>query len=109
MRGEHVYSAIHVIQGQGSPPHARGTHSDYAGKVLKTRITPACAGNTFIPPFINFAPKDHPRMRGEHLGDWEEKPLIVGSPPHARGTHKVATELGCSVRITPACAGTPVD
>ena len=44
-------------------------------------------------------------MRGEHLEDWEEKPLIVGSPPHARGTRDSDRCYNSVTGITPACAG----
>ena len=89
----------------GSPPRARGKgHGDFAAAALK-RITPACAGKSYRPAGDRRHPWDHPRVRGEKLLSTFGTPLMVGSPPRARGKGVSATDDGPLAGITPACAG----
>ena len=75
------------MQGNGSPPHARGRPELDKGALREMRITPACAGKTLAAVGGGDGCGDHPRMRGEdgqiddHIGE------LCGSPPHARGRH----------------------
>ena len=48
---------------------------------------------------------DHPRMRGEDAARLTAACSATGSPPHARGRHKVGNVKTQTKRITPACAG----
>ena len=44
-------------------------------------------------------------MRGEHDAGHVLGHVLLGSPPHARGTHLLLAEFQPPDRITPACAG----
>ena len=72
-------------------------------------ITPACAGNTATIKNLSAVARDHPRMCGEHLLFMMFTNIIMGSPPHVRGTRVQDREDVCYLRITPACAGNTVD
>ena len=85
MRGEHAKAAAKAGTGEGSSPHARGTH-------------PADRQNGRIP-------KDHPRMRGEHVFPRSFRFLPLGSSPHARGTPAMIHVTDGQPGIIPACAG----
>ena len=89
----------------GSPPHARGRHRRRAGGAGQARITPACAGKTARTLPSRRRAADHPRMRGEDLVDSPVPLTSRGSPPHARGRHKLLDDNVNDPRITPACAG----
>ena len=68
-------------------------------------ITPACAGNTLAGLNKMIAITDHPRMCGEHLLESQAFAILVGSPPHVRGTRLCECNRLCRIGITPACAG----
>ena len=70
---------------QGSPPRVRGVHDPGHFPYLLFRITPACAGSTYV---------------RSHYVD-----LIKGSPPRVRGVPKRPRIHELRDRITPACAG----
>ena len=71
----------------GSSPHARGTLGEGLSHCARPRLIPACAGNTAPCPGCCSAASAHPRMRGEHGHPQHAVPAVVGSSPHARGTH----------------------
>ena len=48
-------------------------------------IIPACAGGTYWTPSATCSRRDHPRIRGEHLGPEVEVAYGTGSSPRARG------------------------
>ena len=105
MRGEDTDGWSILASCTGSPPHARGRLRDMARDSFLVRITPACAGKTAWLAATSFHVEDHPRMRGE---DDKEGLLDVardGSPPHARGRHRINIVYGVPPGITPACAG----
>ena len=105
MRGEHSLPYSFVASPWGSSPHARGTHFRISMERGAHGIIPACAGNTGSFHGLTPAVKDHPRMRGEHVGEVVKDGDVPGSSPHARGTLVVA-DRGSSVwGIIPACAG----
>ena len=69
------------------------------------RITPACAGKTFVPiPQVTNA-WDHPRLCGENLKILNPVLILIGSPPPVRGKLPEGTHDEYMARITPACAG----
>ena len=70
MRGEDPWLAGRRPCWRGSPPHARGRPSKAVRTCCRSRITPACAGKTYIAT----------------MGAW----LMGGSPPHARGRRDVS-------------------
>ena len=104
-RGEHMTICLKCLDGQGSPPHTRGTLRDRRVSLCCGRITPAHAGNTLYNNTTKIMGQDHPRTRGEH-GEWRRMVnQEIGSPPHTRGT-PYASRAGCTrSRITPAHAG----
>ena len=93
------------ISGRGSSPHARGTLNPATPEIDQTGIIPACAGNTRWPRLVRLWWRDHPRMRGEHLGAFDEVSGDRGSSPHARGTPLARRTQRQHLGIIPACAG----
>ena len=105
MRGEHVSSERRKEWIKGSPPHARGAPAPPSSRRTDTGITPACAGSTDSRLSSTSLIRDHPRMRGEHIGTILAATGITGSPPHARGAPLQAKDPAKTKGITPACAG----
>ena len=105
MRGEDTFDTKIKSPENGSPPHARGRPQmrEYIGEYW--RITPACAGKTCGGSQSRHGRRDHPRMRGEDAARLTAACSATGSPPHARGRHKVGNVKTQTKRITPACAG----
>ena len=66
MRGEHFSHPFLSPKFEGSPPHARGALLPDFVSFNFPRITPACAGSTFVWSYVLGYVSDHPRMRGEH-------------------------------------------
>ena len=105
MRGEHAAQQAAFYRLVGSSPHARGATKCPASLYRITGIIPACAGST-VPIFsLGFVPRDHPRMRGEHIHVDVRTALHVGSSPHARGARALLSLVMAAGRIIPACAG----
>ena len=105
MRGEQTIKQGQQARREGSPPLARGTAYFSASAISSQRITPACAGNSFMAFSFSFLFWDHPRLRGEQLNLYNILPPRLGSPPLARGTGAHLAYFSASARITPACAG----
>ena len=89
----------------GSSPHARGTGSAGPRGRGRSRIIPACAGNSPHPRRRPKRPADHPRMRGEQRVPGSSSRRRSGSSPHARGTGYRGRRSFGSSGIIPACAG----
>ena len=93
MRGERKTIATATEWGNGSSPHARGTHGPPYRPRDDRRFIPACAGNASTSLHRRVSAAVHPRMRGERM-KW---PLcrftMAGSSPHARGTRAPAARL----------------
>ena len=53
--------------------------------------------------------KDHPRIRGEHVGWAWEGVKTVGSSPHTRGAPQGAADVAAQEGIIPAYAGSTRD
>ena len=105
MRGEHGIRQKFEEAVEGSSPHARGAPTRRRPRDFDTGIIPACAGSTSWGQAATRAARDHPRMRGEHVGDGTLDPGIKGSSPHARGARYLLVSLFCENGIIPACAG----
>ena len=73
LRGEQVYPTPAIPARGGSPPLARGTALDKLKPSWRTRITPACAGNSNGKIGVFLLSRDHPRLRGEQT----KKRLVV--------------------------------
>ena len=85
MRGEDMFPINVLTWTLGSPPHARGRHSQDDTMEDDEGITLACAGKTTTRTCTNPTSADHPRMRGEDGACSYDVPFYR--------------------RITPACAG----
>ncbi len=109
MRGEHKNATPMDSFGEGSSPHARGTHVGRGAWSDQDGIIPACAGNTSPSQAKAWTPRDHPRMRGEHTPNPQSTPNSAGSSPHARGTRLRKKSPKRSGGIIPACAGNTCD
>ena len=103
--GENAIAKVKQNMKEGSPPRVRGKHCvtvyiDDAG-----RITPACAGKTYVDGADLQQIRDHPRVCGENPVCVSEFPRALGSPPRVRGKPGVLRNDSMKERITPACAG----
>ena len=89
----------------GSPPRVRGTGLLRGHVVVRTRITPARAGNRgwLLPVSANTL--DHPRACGEQRDASRADGHLLGSPPRVRGTETTGEGSGFGDGITPARAG----
>ena len=68
-------------------------------------ITPAHAGNSPHPAYMDVRAWDHPRTCGEQRIPFMNLSTMSGSPPHMRGT-EWANDMRCKIwGITPAHAG----
>ena len=108
MRGEHKSTAFCKSCNPGSSPHARGTRNHVSRCDSPCGIIPACAGNTLASRLSLLAGRDHPRMRGEHIGHHLLADAATGSSPHARGTLTGEGSRSDVLGIIPACAGNTV-
>ena len=105
IRGEHANFWRWRAMRAGSSPHTRGARVGGARGHQECRIIPAYAGSTKESPRSRAAPRDHPRIRGEHALPPERPRLGLGSSPHTRGARSMSWKRrGCS-RIIPAYAG----
>ena len=105
LRGEQLHLIHYKSDAQGSPPLARGTERNFRGEISRTRITPACAGNSANWFCCQRCDRDHPRLRGEQGRAFAPQKITAGSPPLARGTDVPRCSFITWDRITPACAG----
>ena len=105
MCGENITTpALHAASA-GSPPRVRGKPG-YLWKVLGLkRITPACAGKTFLSLHPQRHRWDHPRVCGENGKPGRSQRTSWGSPPRVRGKQESGKTRSRVTRITPACAG----
>ena len=65
--GEQSRAVSAQTRERGSPPRVRGTGGREHGSHVKTRITPACAGNRSLRGTGHALNGDHPRVCGEQL------------------------------------------
>ena len=89
----------------GSSPLARGIHLPLAALEVRSRIIPACAGNTCPILLISAFTEDHPRLRGEYVAYALQRDIPWGSSPLARGILNRCVCKSYISRIIPACAG----
>ena len=69
---------------RGSPPLARERPTFNQCGRFEPRITPACAGKTFILHTAAATGQDHPRLRGKDFLTYPRITCCAGSPPLAR-------------------------
>ena len=105
VRGEHPYPRVPILAYRGSSPRARGARRDDARVDALPGIIPACAGSTPTSSATMTAPRDHPRVRGEHWRAPRKRPWGAGSSPRARGALQLEQRPPGGPGIIPACAG----
>ena len=105
IRGEHVKSEVRSSGDIGSSPHTRGAQADGHRRTAAERIIPAYAGSTRVGRRPCRRSGDHPRIRGEHYGQFRRVAARPGSSPHTRGAHARHGEIQVGGRIIPAYAG----
>ena len=105
MCGEHRHDAVKHVIGRGSSPHVRGARTGNPSAISMSGIIPACAGSTHRSREYYSAPRDHPRMCGEHSSGRHELCHGSGSSPHVRGAPVGRVHRLCPPGIIPACAG----
>ena len=103
--GENALMSPLAALNDGSPPRVRGKPRRTAPAMALSRITPARAGKTIVPPFNGGTRPDHPRACGENFPVHFDAPAVKGSPPRVRGKPIQARVVECKNRITPARAG----
>ncbi len=89
MCGEKSAASTCPICARGSPPHVRGKVKENQTLWYEDRITPACAGKSYIRLALLHPTWDHPRMCGEKQLVAELPKTSLGSPPHVRGKASV--------------------
>ena len=90
---------------RGSSPHTRGAPFDMPVDLGVCGIIPAYAGSTRSADSSIKAPRDHPRIRGEHNPRSCSTVAVSGSSPHTRGAPGLRPGPGFPVGIIPAYAG----
>ena len=106
--GEHLDDKTLYARQQGSSPRVRGTPRPPSNALNPTGIIPACAGNTSRMQSRAQAPRDHPRVCGEHPIDHVIEEHARGSSPRVRGTLDSIEIDGDATGIIPACAGNTI-
>ncbi len=105
MRGKHVARQGDDRTVIGSSPHARETPRPSGYPAARSRLIPACAGNTALVATPTTKEAAHPRMRGKHRRHGPTISPVTGSSPHARETLLLLGDLADNIRLIPACAG----
>ena len=105
MCGEHGVRVFLETACEGSSPRVRGTHVEFVFLADVCGIIPACAGNTSLVRLRAAAPRDHPRVCGEHDCSRRRRKAPPGSSPRVRGTQVPPELFEISPGIIPACAG----
>ena len=95
--GEHADYPLHIDVISGSSPRMRGTPHHWIPDGEFEWIIPAYAGNTTAPSAPKPAPRDHPRVCGEHYIRRVDRLDRRGSSPRMRGTPALRP-----ARMTPA-------
>ena len=90
MRGEDHDGNSHHCRDVGSPPHARGRQNVSLFGSFGGRITPACAGKTFLIRNVAMQSGDHPRMRGEDCSALASEEFWDGITPACAGKTRYA-------------------
>ena len=105
IRGEHLIIRAHSSCTLGSSPHTRGALFGRVDDDVLAGIIPAYAGSTRGSSRLRPAPRDHPRIRGEHCMTRSRGYRPKGSSPHTRGARQHAEVREHFGGIIPAYAG----
>ena len=104
-RGARHRGASICTSASGSSPHTRGAPLLADHRRDDDGIIPAYAGSTWICQWRLPLSRDHPRIRGEHVGSLGCGLLRPGSSPHTRGALDPGSAEVLQGRIIPAYAG----
>ena len=104
-RGEHEMLVSVNAANTGLSPLARGTQRQVVAALRGRRFIPAGAGNTAWLWLPLWRTPVYPRWRGEHFYSVNNRSLIVGLSPLARGTHHQWGCIPLARRFIPAGAG----
>ena len=105
LRGGNLEEFGGSVETFGSSPLARGKLSRSMPLRSRSRIIPACAGETQPRHPTQRAGADHPRLRGGNPSATVMTARARGSSPLARGKHGRGHRRRRGLRIIPACAG----
>ncbi len=105
MRGEHSACRSSASGRRGPSPRARGARRHLRHGYLPLGTIPACAGSTQVSGAHGQLPRDHPRVRGEHISCMQRVLLDAGPSPRARGAPPNSSARGSRRGTIPACAG----
>ena len=103
--GEHHVQVHAGARLQGSSPRMRGAPAVFDALQDKAGIIPAYAGSTSCSRPRWSAPKDHPRVCGEHRIGLNGFLFMTGSSPRMRGAPARSWSRKTARRIIPAYAG----
>ena len=103
--GEHFGLSTRHGTREGSSPRMRGTPQEDHQTSFTNGIIPAYAGNTTYLTLALLAPRDHPRVCGEHAPPRAVSGCPWGSSPRMRGTLALRGSLCKLFGIIPAYAG----
>ena len=98
-------SRISIVSLLGSSPHTRGAPLSPHDAAPVRGIIPAYAGSTRRRSRRGSRPRDHPRIRGEHVRNRGGGSMTPGSSPHTRGAPLSPSVTLRWSRIIPAYAG----
>ena len=90
VRGDVRCEPVQVGGVEGSPPRARGRLPAVSSAASARGLTPACAGTSCAPSCRHPEPRAHPRVRGDVWPYVASQLELLGSPPRARGRHRLA-------------------
>ena len=105
IRGEHQDPTEPSQENIGSSPHTRGAQMLTAQNFQRQRIIPAYAGSTTSTAPTPRWRRDHPRIRGEHMGRSGGRARNVGSSPHTRGALRARRRRCVAERDHPRIRG----
>jgi len=89
----------------GSPPRARGRQQFGCPAAVVDRLTPACAGTTWVGRGRVSRRQAHPRVRGDDERILGDASAGGGSPPRARGRPTVSPDWDDEVGAHPCVRG----
>ena len=105
-RGDHAVVSTANLEEEGSSPHAWGPRWPDCSTMRTRGIIPAYAGTTPRSRTGRTETRDHPRLRGDHELDNDDKLDVAGSSPPTRGPLQRTPPQVSRRGIIPAYAGT---
>ena len=82
--GKNAKEASTTVSGSGSPPRVREKLNSQLTMFGASRITPACAGKTWLQRPHGIPRRDHPRVCGKNSSCSLSRRTLSGSPPRVR-------------------------